>query len=165
MSASTEPQIIAAILDQARKLTLIYVKRLVEVDVHKRFVIEDKAFNSAYWEIAHLAWAEAGLVLKTIGKPYPLPEWLRQFTLGSNPDVVKEMRPLPELLDTLADIHHASLEALNMLDPAVLDQPSELQFLNWKTDVRHVLYHAIRHEGVHTGHLGWLCKLHGIKVI
>jgi len=31
--------------------------------------------------------------------------------------------------------------------------------------VRDVITHAIRHEGSHIGHLGWLCKLHGVRTM
>jgi uncharacterized damage-inducible protein DinB len=161
----SEPKIIADILDQTRKLTLIYAKRLEGKDFHKRFEIDGKVFNSVYWELAHVAWAESMLILGFLGDKEPSPAWLRQFSLGSNPDEVKEWPPVPELMETLARIHARSLEMLRTMDPELLEHPAEIKFTGWQTDIRHVLYHAIRHEGTHAGHLSWLCKLHDKKVI
>jgi hypothetical protein len=64
------------------------------------------------------------------------------------------------------EVHEKSLAHVRNLEPVNLEQPNlaGFEFPGVKT-VRDVIVHAIRHEGTHAGHLGWLCKLHGIKTV
>ena len=40
----------------------------------------------------------------------------------------------------------------------------EIPFIR-NNDLKNLFMHSIRHEGIHAGHLSWLCKLHGIQTI
>ena len=40
----------------------------------------------------------------------------------------------------------------------------EIPFIK-ENNLKSLFMHSIRHEGIHAGHLSWLCKLHEIKTI
>jgi len=88
----TEPQIIADIFNNARGLTRWYLKKMSDEQLMVRPVYDGKTFNSAYWEQAHLAWAEAFLLIRSTGGEVPPIGWLQQFGIGANPDAIKDPR-------------------------------------------------------------------------
>lgn len=71
-----------------------------------------------------------------------------------------------EIWKQFKTIHQQAITHVAGLTDEQLDQPSKSEFpIAGVKTVRDAIIHAIRHESVHTGHIGWLCKLHGIKTI
>jgi len=164
MSQRTEAEILADTLDFTRGLNKWYLSLLKGTDMKHRFELNGPKLNSPLWIVAHLAWSENFLILKsTGGKPLEY-AWLQHFTLGATPDE-NQLPELKEALDALKAIHEASLAHIRKLTDARLDE-STLTGVNFGVDSkRRVIQHAIRHEGTHSGHLGWICKLQGVKSI
>lgn len=61
-------------------------------------------------------------------------------------------------------MHAKAIEHVRTLDDVALSAPNPTG-LPFGPQIRDVITHAIRHESSHTGHLGWLCKLHGVKTM
>jgi hypothetical protein len=161
----TEAQILAEVMDQTHKLGRFYIGTLKEVDVLKEFEAEGKKLNCVLWTLAHMTWAEDALLLKTLNGPATNITWLSQFRTATDSSLQTGWPPLNEVLEGMKHVHDVSLKFVSSLDDSVLDEPVYIKVIDWNTDKRHAIMHAIRHEGVHVGHLSWLCKLHGIKTI
>lgn len=137
---------------------------LKNTDMTATFLVNGQQLNSAIWVTAHLAWAENFLVLQSTGGEADTTEWLQHFQLGSNYNV--DMLPdAKEVIQTMKSIHEKSLLHIQSLNDEQLDEPT-LTGISFGADTkRRVIQHAIRHEGTHSGHLSWLCKLQGIKAV
>jgi hypothetical protein len=157
-----ETQVIADIFHNTRGLTRWYLKKMSAQQRMLRPVLEGKVFNSAYWIQAHLAWAESYLIIHSTGGEVPAIPWLSQFSIGANPEAVQDDPDLETLDRDFGAIHERALAHLRQVDPESLGAPSGIAMFPTR---RIALYHAIRHEATHTGHLGWLCKMHGIATI
>ncbi len=156
--------LLADTLDFTRNLNKWYLSLLKETDMKQRFEVNGIQLNSAIWIVAHLTWAENFLVLQSTGGEADTTEWLTHFQLGSSYRI--DMLPdTKEVIQTMKRIHEKSLFHIQSLTDAQLDEPT-LTGVSFGADTkRRVIQHAIRHEGTHSGHLGWLCKLQGIKAI
>ncbi len=165
---STEGIILAETMHDARRLAIFYFKQLEGVDIYKRFPIgeTEQLFNSVHWVMAHLAVTENFLLLHSIGgEKIPIP-WARSFGLGSTGDSPQDSPSIDEILNVQKAVHNKSLEYINGLSDEDLDQPTVNGITFGTEDSRRaIIRHAIRHEGLHTGHLSWLCRLHGLKII
>ena len=144
----------------------MYLNILKDTDPHRVFEIEDHKLNNMFWIIAHLSVTENFLLLRCTGGEVVKIPWARQFGLGSVPIPASECPPLDEVKNMFAEVHAKAIKHVATLDEAKLDEvnPVGFEFDNEKS-VRAMIVHAIRHEGTHAGHLGWLCKLNGIKTI
>ena|ERR1043165_3491283 len=160
-----EPQILAEVMSQTRKLGKFYIGKLKDADALKEFEVEGKKLNCVLWTLAHMAWAEDALLLKTLNGPATNIAWLGRFRTATDPSSKTDWPPLNEVMDGMEKVHEAALKFISSLDNSILDEQVYIKILDWNTDKRHAIMHAIRHEGVHVGHLSWLCKLHGIKTI
>lgn len=164
----TESQILAGLLDNARDLTRFYLSKLKEVNPHHQFVIEGSVqLNSYFWILGHLTWAENLLVLHVLGysqlEVYP---WLDRFRLGSMDGEKDGMPEFMVVLDAFKKVHALAIEKLSSAPLEELDLESSLAFnFGRGNSVREIIKHAIRHESVHCGHLGLICKVNGIKTI
>jgi hypothetical protein len=162
----TEAQILSRQLDKARELSLWYLSFLKNADTHKTFDFEGKTFNPIIWEVGHLAVTESFLALYLTYGEAPKIAWGKQFGLGSSNIPNEEYPEYAEIWSTFKSIHQQAIQHIASLTDEQLDQPTKTKFnLAGVETVRDAIMHAIRHESVHTGHLGWLCKLHGIKTI
>lgn len=161
----TEAQILAGMMDQTRKLARYYTTQLQGVDVLKEFEVEGKKLNSVLWVLAHITWAENNLLLKSLDGPKVAVAWLEHFRTNSNSSPQPDWPRLNEVLESMQQVHEAAMRFVSELDDKALDEPAYVEATDWRTDKRHVIMHAIRHEALHIGHLTWLCKLHGIKTI
>ncbi len=157
-----EPNIIADIFHNSRGLTRWYLKKLSDEQMMARPERDGKPFNSAYWIQGHLAWSEAMLVIQGTGGEKPSVEWLNLFAIGSDPGKIEGAPDLIQLREGFNQIHEAAMLHVRSLDPESLGEPSGNGLFPTR---RASLYHAIRHESTHTGHLGWLCKMHGVATI
>lgn len=165
MSLSSEAMVLAHVMDRTRQYTLFYFDRLKDQDLHRRFVCEGKEFNSAFWLMAHLATTENGLLLRATGGPFEKFSWAKHFSVGGAGLPLEECPSITEVMDTLHAVHARSLAHVRTLSAEALESPNITGFAGFGTTVRDVITHAIRHEGSHIGHLGWLCKLYGLKTM
>lgn len=164
---SNELSTIREIANRTRELANFYIHKTKEVDVKKRFEVDGKKFNSIYWLVAHMAWAENNLIIRSTGGPNPELPWLKLFALGKPAEEGETNGPpYEEVLAGFAKVHQIAMDHLDKLDPALLDSQNKLdwEIMGSKT-MRATLIHHIRHEGTHVGHLGWNARLHGIKTI
>ncbi|HMQ76612.1 MAG TPA: DinB family protein [Flavobacteriales bacterium] len=168
-----EARFLAAMMDRTREYTLYYLGRLLKADpdgtngtLHKRFVCEGTPLNSAFWLVAHLATSENGLLLRSTGGPVIKFSWAKHYTLGAHGAPEEERPHVEEVLHMFHEVHRQAIAHVATLGDDVLSgpNPTGLPF-GGAGQVRDVIMHAIRHEGSHIGHLGWLCKLHGIPTV
>lgn len=165
MSTPTEAQVLAHMMDRTRQYTLQYFNVLKDQDLHRQFVCEGKTLNTAYWLMAHLATTENGLLLRCTGGPFEKFSWAKHFTIGGAGLPVEECPPFEEILAMFHAIHAKVMVHLPSLTTEALEGPNISGLAAIGTTARDVITHAIRHEGSHIGHLGWLCKLHGLKTM
>lgn len=164
----TEAQVLSEAMHDVRRLTVFYFSQLRDKDPFLRFPVGDTGalFNSAYWIMAHLAVTENFLLLHTIGGDRVSIPWARSFGIGSSGDNPADGPTMEDVLATQKIVHAKAMEHIGSLTEEQLSQPSVNGFAFGSEDsVRGVIRHAIRHEGAHAGHLSWLCRLHGVKVI
>lgn len=166
----TEIETLRDLTIETRNLVLFYLKKLEGADVKKRFEVEGKKLNSIYWLVAHMAWAQNNLILRSSGGPNPELKWLRHFGMGASPEDGETNGPSwEEALAGFHKVHELAIAHLATLDPALLDQPNRL---NWEVIVsggsktlRSTIMHHIRHENTHAGHLSWIAKFNERKTI
>jgi len=132
--------------------------------MHKQFEFDGKKFNSAYWVLAHICWGQNMLLLQATNGPAHNYDWFEKVMIGStfNPDDV--LPDLREVLDAFKEIHATSVKHVGSITDAQLDEKNTLGIsFNDEGTIRKIIQHHIRHEATHAGHLGWLCKMHGVK--
>jgi len=161
----TEAQVLAHVVDRTRQYTLQYFDLLRDSDLHRQFVCEGKTLNSAYWLLAHLATTENGLLLRCTGGPFEKFSWAKHYTVGGAGLPEGERPPVEEVLSMFHSVHAKVMAHLPTLTTEALESPNISGMLSFGSTTRDVITHAIRHEGSHIGHFGWLCKLHGIKTM
>jgi DinB family protein len=161
-----ESKILSNIMDKSRQMSLYYLDKLKETDLQKSFVVDGKTLNSTFWIMAHLAVTENWLLLRSTGAEHVKIPWARQYGQGSNAVVKGETPPLDEVRAIFTEVHTKALQHVDSLSDELLDSKNTTGFnLFGMHSIRDVIIHAIRHENSHAGHLGWICKLHGIKTI
>lgn len=166
MTARPEAQILAETLNSARQLTLFYLKNTDGLDKDKSFAIGEFNTNSIHWMVAHLAWAEDFLVLRGVGNRGLGLEWFEHFKLGSEYPDTSKFPSYEEAFDTLNRVHTQAMELLKTMDDGALEEPNHVGVKFGAGDSkRAIIHHCIRHEGIHCGHIGWLLRMHGRKVI
>ncbi|HEV7230799.1 MAG TPA: DinB family protein [Bacteroidia bacterium] len=166
MSQRNETDVLCEVIDNTRELTLYYLTKLKGVDIFKTFTSGSQTFNSAFWIICHMAWAQDFFLLKATAGPDLKIDWLNKFSIGSTLPPREECPPIAKVLEGMREIHVQSVKHLLTLNG---DQLNEANMINLKfgddNSKRICIHHCIRHEGVHIGHLSWLTKMHGIKTI
>lgn len=160
----TEAQVLAEMVDETREFTKWYLSMLKDVDVYKVFEFEGKRFNPVIWEIGHLVSSENFLLFYLTNEKGERFEWAKLFALGAGIPSKEEYPPYDELWSALKRVHQRAIEYISSLTDEQLDAPSKMEFAGITT-VRGAIQHHIRHEGAHIGHLGWLCKMHGVKTV
>lgn len=165
MDAHHDANLIADILDNNRNLTKFFIKQLNTEQLEERYVVNGAELNSAYWVIAHIVWAEYYLTLRQLGGPRLDLPWIKAFGIGADGTLPTDRPDFKGLWQALNDVHAVSQQFVRSLTNEALNEPVEGgETPLWKTK-RDVLYHAIRHEGQHVGHLSWICRFQGKKVI
>lgn len=162
----TEAQILATTFDRTRGYSRWYTSKLKDFDPTRIFqTTEGTPLNSLYWLNAHLAWAEDFLILGgTHGKRLGI-DWLERFGIDTNP--AQAAGPsFKEVLDTQKMVHEAAMAHFKSISDEMLNSTNAYNFtFGGNNDVRGVLIHAIAHEGVHAGHMSWLCKMYGVETV
>ncbi|MCB0763443.1 MAG: DinB family protein [Flavobacteriales bacterium] len=161
----TELQTLTHLVERTREYTLLYLDRMEGQDPHRRFACEGKELNTMFWLVAHLATTQNGLLLRATGGPFERFSWAKHFTVGTSGLPPAECPPYAEVRGTFDAVHAAAVAHLPTIDPAALDGPNITGMTVFGNTMRDVITHAIRHEGSHIGHLGWLCKLYGIRTM
>lgn len=164
--AKTETQTLVETLELGRDLTRFYLSKLKGQDVYKVFEVEGKKLNSILWLIAHITVSENWLLLVCTGGEHVKIPWARQFGLGSEVPKPEDCPPFEEVLDYFKKVHEKSIAYISTLSDEELGQPTTngIDF-GGEDSIRAIIKHCIRHEGVHAGHLSWLCKLFDVKTI
>jgi hypothetical protein len=162
----TESHILAELVDKTRFQTNAYIDKLKDTDLHRVFMAEGQPLNSAFWIIAHLAVTQNGLILRCTGGDAMRISWAKQFNIGSQVAAAADSPPFPEVMEVMNEVHRRSLDHIRTLGPTQLDSPNPAGYeIMGETTNRGMIIHSIRHEASHAGHLGWICKLHGIKTM
>ena len=162
----TAAQLLTDTFNETRNITRFYLSKLKEKDPLQVFTVNGFRLNSAYWLTAHLAWAEHFLLLQGTGSTVALPEFLKDYGISSNGEVPADAPDYKTILHTLNSQHEIALQHLLSLSDEALQQPNPLGItFGTSNTVKMVIQHAIRHEGTHAGHIGWLCKLHGVATL
>jgi hypothetical protein len=143
----------------------MYFKLLKDQDLHHGFEVNGKMLNTPYWIIAHLATSENGLLLGATGGPFEKFTWAKHYTLGAPGLPVADRPPFEEIYSMFNAVHAKVMDHIPTLTTEQLDAPNATRLSAIGDTVRDVITHAIRHEGSHAGHLGWLCKLHGVRTM
>lgn len=164
----TNSELLALAVDDARKYSLFYANKLIksEADLFKTFESEGKKLNNAMFILGHLAVTENYLCLRCTGGEIVRFGWAKLFALGAPVPSASECPPLEEILHTMNEVHQKTLVHIRSLSNEDLDKINVGGF-KFATDEsnRSVILHSVRHESSHAGHLGWLCKLHGVKTL
>lgn len=169
MSAKSECNSLADTFETVRALSKSFISKIDEKDIHESIVINGKEMNSPYWIVAHLAWAEAFLILATLGAEESPEEeekydWLNEYGFGTKPAEVKTKPPLSEVIEAMDYIHERAMKHLRSLDDAFLDEKNKFNMtFGGKKDNRIAVHHAIRHEPMHIGQLTWFMKSKGME--
>jgi hypothetical protein len=162
----SEIQTLVEMLELTRDLTKFYLKKLDGQDLYKVFEIENNQLNSILWLIAHITVSENWLLLVCTGGEKVNIPWARQFGLGSQIPKKADYPPAEEIMEMFDLVHQKAIKYVYSLDDIDLAKPTTngIDF-GGEDSVRAIIKHSIRHEGTHTGHLSWLCKLFGVKTI
>ncbi len=162
----TETEVLANMVDKTRELTNIYLHFLKDVDPHRVFESNGVQLNTVFWLMAHLPVTQNFLLLRANGGEVIKIPWARQFGLGSVPSAKEDCPPIDEVRDVMKTVHEKAVAHISTLNLDLLDTDNTIGFeFAGEKSVRSLIVHSIRHEATHAGHLGWLCKLHGIKTI
>ena len=159
-----EALLLAEMVDNTRELTRDYLSKLKGADVFTSFTIGTKKFNPIIWEIGHLAVSQNWLILYLGHGNAERIEWGKLFGMGASIPQKKEYPPYEEIWSTFKHIHQKSVDHIRSISDEELNKEpkKEIPFIR-ENNLKNLFMHSIRHEGVHAGHLSWLCKLHGIK--
>jgi uncharacterized damage-inducible protein DinB len=161
----TEASILAHMMERTRQYSRNYLSALKDADPHREFVCEGKKLNTQFFLVAHLAVSENGLLLRATGGPFEKFSWAKHFSVGSQGLPKEQCPPYEEVWATFKAVHEKTMAHLPTLSDEALNAPNITGLDLIGSTVRDVITHAIRHESLHTGHISWLCKLHGIKTI
>ncbi|MCB9232301.1 MAG: DinB family protein [Bacteroidia bacterium] len=153
----TEFQTIAEIFDYGRKLFRHHLDKVPEAHLHTRLKMGDYEVNSAYWIACHCTWAENDLLLQATSGPLPFLPYFDQYSYGTDPAKITEFMPWPEVLQMMDLVHNTAMSWLKSRPDSELDEEVNISE-TWRTTRRVALYHAIRHESMHTGNLAWILK-------
>jgi hypothetical protein len=156
-------ELLADVFDHARQLTTWYLSKLDDLDPIHQFEVDGTRLNCKLWICAHLTWAEWGLVVQPLTGAEPPREWLRQFSFGSPSEPAETWPTFDDVRAAMDEVHAMAMEAIRAIDDVT--EPMTATRLRWTDERRKIISHAIRHEGTHAGHLGWLAKLHGAKTV
>lgn len=165
--AKTEAAMLVEMYEKTRLLTRYYLSKLKDVDPFVQQGNGDVTFNSIYWLMAHLAWAENYLVVEMTGGKSVAPHWLNHYSLGADGSLHTGHGSFKELLDEVKAVHEKCMLYLGTLSDNDLssENAGKFQFGDGDATCRFSVQHAIRHEALHTGHLTVIAKLNKVKTV
>lgn len=161
-------EVVLGQIEFARKYTLELLEATPEELWH---IVPNGAKTHVAWQVGHLAVSQYGLMLfrqrgRAEGDLDLMPGWLRRkFGRGSIPATdPAELPTRLELLDCLANIHAASLRALQSFDAPHLTEPTEMPYAVYPIKLGALLFCPL-HESIHAGQIGILRRLHGLEPV
>ncbi|OFY90849.1 MAG: hypothetical protein A3K10_16275 [Bacteroidetes bacterium RIFCSPLOWO2_12_FULL_31_6] len=157
---------LAEITDNTRDLLYFYLTKIDKSLWNKTLEFNGKQFNSVAWTLCHLVWAQDNLILKACANRSSGILWLEKFEIGKPSVITTELPSVEEIKGALKNVHAQSLEVIKSLSNDDLQAPNHINLDFKKGNTKQqIIYHHIRHEGVHIGHIGLLCKLFDITTI
>lgn len=161
-----EANTLADTLESTRQLTRFYLSHTVELDLDKRFMVHEFHTNSIHWIVAHLTWAEDYLILKGVGNQSLELPWFDAFRIGKESPETEKYPPYSETMDAFNSVHEKVITLIRSMTSQQQDEKNHVQ-MNFGADdsKRALIRHCIRHEGMHCGHISWLLRMHGRKII
>ena len=161
---NVQANLLAETFSKTREISMLYLNKLSEADPEKVVELNGIKLNSIYWLAAHLTWAEHRLVLEASGGTSLTIPWLNHYGIGSDGTLHAEHIEFKIVLEQMQIVHIEAMKRLTEITDEVLAQPAAIKLRSDGTSLlKSVIQHAIRHEGTHAGHLGWLAKLNGVK--
>lgn len=162
----TETELLALAIDRTRGYARYYLSHLKDVDPHRVFELNGVRSNTAFWIVAHMTVSQNGLLLISTGGPFEKFSWAKHFQLGGTPPTRELCPPFDEVRAMFKQVHEKALAHVATLTTEQLDAPHHGKVsVAGIVTVRDSIIHHLRHENLHTGHLSWLCKLHGVKTV
>lgn len=160
----TTSETLAEATDNTRDLLYFYLSKLDKSLWYENPTVNGQELNSVAWELCHMVWAQNYLILKACANQSADISWLEKFSIGK--PATTEIPSIDEIKESLKSVHAQSLEVIKSLSDDELKQPNHVG-LDFKKgpDKLQIIYHHIRHEGGHIGHIGLLCKILGAKTI
>ena len=152
--------LLADTFQKVRDMTRWYFSFLKEADPLKVWEINGNRLNSILWLASHIAWAENTLILKgTGGKGIDIAS-VALYPIKSSGEIHHPEHNMRAALDTLKLVHANAMEHLLTISDEQMEEDNAVGFnFGGEKNNRILVQHAIRHEGLHTGHLSWLCKI------
>lgn len=162
----TQAEVLVAMHNKVRDLTMWYISMLKSVDPHQQYEVNGKKLNSVYWLTAHLAWAENFLLLEATGGIKDTTNWLNHYRLGCDGTLHTDRPDMYEAVKLLKSIHERANQHVFTISDKLIEEENKLgiTFGSEKTN-RIAIQHCIRHEAMHAGHLSWLCTISGIQTV
>lgn len=165
MAELSEMKILAHMVESARELTRFYLKHAEEADKHKTHTINGYTTNSILWTVAHLAWSQEYLILKSVAnKDLGIP-WFELFVIGKEQPATELLPPWEEVLTAFNDVHKGTMELLRSLPDSVLDELNHGDLeISTRRKKRELIVHFCRHECAHAGQIGLMIRMQGKKI-
>jgi hypothetical protein len=166
IQSTAQANLLADTYEMAYGLVRFYTGSLKQADPNLQWEVNGNKLNSIAWINAHLCWSENMLLLQAIGGPSTGIVWLDHYTFGSDGSLHDAKVDMKAILTDRKIVHEAAMKHLRSLSDEDLEKDNLLgiSFGSGKT-YKNIIQHAIRHEGTHAGHLGWLCKINGVKTV
>ncbi|MCB9226946.1 MAG: DinB family protein [Chitinophagales bacterium] len=160
-----EIQTLIDTVEFSQGLALWYLSFLKEQNPLKVFEMEGVKLNTLHWVVGHIAWAEQDLILYgTHGKKSDI-AFLDDFAISKSGNENTSI-PFLDLIKAMKEVHELSIEHLKTFTDADLEKENAYKLsFGMPPTYKTIIMHHIRHLGVHAGHLGWLCKLYGVKTV
>ena len=161
-----EAILLADTFGKVRDLTKWYFSLLKNTDPYQQIEINGNKLNSPAWLAAHLVWAQNFLIVKATGGQGSNIAWLDHYKLGGPGTLHTDKPDMKELLTLLKQGYDTAQAHLLTITDEQMAQTNAfgMGFGGINTN-RMMVQHCIRHEAMHTGHLSWLCKIHGIETV
>lgn len=150
--------------NETRSLTSFYFNKIKDANINLNLDVNGIQLNSPKWIMAHLTWAEHFLLLEALGSEKMEIDWFSKVSFGSSMCNDDDLPDIENIIDTMNKIHEATQVFAGAITDEMLEEKNSLGLkFGPNENKKYMLIHAIRHEGIHAGHLGWLCKINGIK--
>ncbi|MES2621313.1 MAG: DinB family protein [Bacteroidota bacterium] len=162
----TQANLLADTYEMAYGLVRFYTGNLKKAEPYKQWEVNGAKLNSIAWINSHLCWSENFLLLQAAGSPSCEIAWLEHYSFGSDGTLHDPKVDMKVILNDRKIVHEAAMNHIRGLTNEELEKenPMGIQFGPSKS-IKSIIQHAIRHEGTHAGHLGWLCKINGMKTV
>jgi uncharacterized damage-inducible protein DinB len=162
----TTAETLAEATDSTRDLLYFYLSKIDKSLWYENPKVNDEKLNSVAWELCHMVWAQDFLILKACANRSSAIAWVEKFGIGKPTVNTTEIPSIEEIKEALKSVHAQSLEAIRNLSDDELQASNHAGLDFRKGDSKkQIIYHHIRHEGGHIGHIGLLCKMLGAKTI